>query len=112
MAINYQRTRTRYVVCIKNKGYRASLEKRKIYKVIPDAEASAHKLIRVVDESGEDYLYPTLDFHEKESPTGNRLDALTGARKGQHSIRINDQYRICFVWTDSGPDQVEITAHR
>lgn len=41
-------------------------------------------------------------------PPGNRLEALTGHRKGQHSIRINDQYRICFVWATSGPDQVEI----
>ena len=40
---------------------------------------------------------------------GNRLEALSGERKGQHSIRINEQYRICFAWTDSGPDQVEIT---
>ena len=38
----------------------------------------------------------------------NKLEALSGGRKGQHSIRINDQYRICFVWTESGPDQVEI----
>lgn len=41
-------------------------------------------------------------------PPGNKLEALSGGRKGQHSIRINDQYRICFVWTDQGPDQVEI----
>ena len=41
-------------------------------------------------------------------PPGNQLEALSGDRKGQHSIRINDQYRICFVWTDAGPDQVEI----
>jgi plasmid maintenance system killer protein len=39
---------------------------------------------------------------------GNKLEALSGDRKGQYSIRINDQYRICFVWTESGPDQVEI----
>jgi toxin HigB-1 len=38
----------------------------------------------------------------------NRLEALKGYRKGQHSIRINDQWRICFVWTKSGPDAVEI----
>ena len=38
----------------------------------------------------------------------NKLETLSGDRKGQHSIRINDQYRICFVWTESGPDQVEI----
>ena|ERR1022692_5233495 len=41
-------------------------------------------------------------------PPGNRLEALVGDRKGQHSIRINDQYRICFQWTAAGPDQVEI----
>jgi len=42
------------------------------------------------------------------SPPGNRLEALKGNRQGQHSIRINDQWRICFVWTAAGPDQVEI----
>ena len=41
-------------------------------------------------------------------PPGNRLEALAGDRQGQHSIRINDQYRICFVWKDNEPDQVEI----
>jgi len=42
------------------------------------------------------------------APPGNRLEALKGDRKGQHSIRINDQWRICFVWTDVGPAKVEI----
>lgn len=46
---------------------------------------------------------------ELRVPPGNRLEALSGDRKGQHSIRINEQYRICFTWTDAGPDQVEIT---
>ena len=41
-------------------------------------------------------------------PPGNRLEALKGARKGQHSIRINDQWRICFDWQDGGPSNVEI----
>jgi len=41
-------------------------------------------------------------------PPGNRLEALQGDRRGQHSIRINDQYRICFRWTDSGPEDVEV----
>ena len=41
-------------------------------------------------------------------PPGNRLEALKGDRAGQHSIRINDQYRICFTWTTAGPDKVEI----
>lgn len=41
-------------------------------------------------------------------PPGNRLEALKGERKGQHSIRINDQWRICFEWHDGGPGNVEI----
>lgn len=41
-------------------------------------------------------------------PPGNRLEALKGDRAGQHSIRVNDQWRICFVWTDAGPEEVEI----
>ena len=41
-------------------------------------------------------------------PAANRLEALKGERTGQHSIRVNDQYRVCFVWTDLGPTDVEI----
>jgi len=48
----------------------------------------------------------TLDF--LRSPPGNRLEALKGDRVGQCSIRVNDQFRVCFVWTDSGPANVEI----
>jgi proteic killer suppression protein len=44
-----------------------------------------------------------------EIPPGNHLEALKGDRKGQHSIRINDQYRICFWWADDGAHDVEIT---
>lgn len=49
-------------VCVRNAGYPASLELRKIYEVLPDPEAAAHRLIRVIDESGEDYLYPKNFF--------------------------------------------------
>ena len=42
-------------------------------------------------------------------PPGNRLEHLRGDRAGQHSIRINDQWRICFTWSSSGPADVEIT---
>ena len=48
----------------------------------------------------------TLEF--LRSPPGNRLEALERERRGQHSIRINDQWRICFRWTDAGPEDVEI----
>lgn len=48
----------------------------------------------------------TLEF--LRSPPGNRLEALHGDREGQHSIRVNDQWRICFRWTAAGPEDVEI----
>ena len=41
-------------------------------------------------------------------PPGNRLEALRGDRDGQHSIRINDQFRLCFIWSEAGPEAVEI----
>ena len=55
-----------------------------------------------------DQLDSVTSFDELRVPPGNRLEALKGDREGQHSIRINEQYRICFVWTDIGPDAVEI----
>lgn len=51
-----------YVICIRNEEYPASLESRKIYKLIPDRAAANHGLLRVIDESGEDYLYPADYF--------------------------------------------------
>lgn len=57
-----KKTKTRLVVCIDNTGYPASLELRKVYQVLPDSEAKAHGQMRVVDESGEDYLYPASLF--------------------------------------------------
>jgi proteic killer suppression protein len=42
------------------------------------------------------------------SPPNNRLEALKGDRKGQHSIRVNDQYRLCFCWTSEGPEDVDL----
>jgi len=56
--MNQNSLETQFAVCIKNEGYPASLEIRKIYQVIPDPQAARHHFIRVVDESGEDYLYP------------------------------------------------------
>jgi toxin HigB-1 len=55
-----------------------------------------------------DQLDSVVSLDELRIPLGNQLKALQADRAGQHSIRINDQYRICFVWTDSGPTHVEI----
>lgn len=53
-------------------------------------------------------LDAAVSLGELRVPPGNRLEALKGNRKGQYSLRINDQWRICFVWTDAGPEQVAI----
>jgi len=55
-----------------------------------------------------DYLKEAADLSDLRAPPGNRLEALRGDRSGQHSIRVNDQYRICFVWTEEGPAEVKI----
>jgi proteic killer suppression protein len=54
-----------------------------------------------------DQLHAAATLHFLAAPPGNRLEALKGDRAGQHSIRINDQFRLCFVWTDQGPEMVE-----
>jgi proteic killer suppression protein len=55
------------------------------------------------------YLDAAVDLNDLRSPPGNRLEALGRDRDGQHSIRVNDQFRVCFIWTDEGPKDVEIT---
>ena len=57
-----QQTHTMFVICVNNTEYTAALELRKIYQVIPDETAATHGLVRVIDESGKDYLYPTSYF--------------------------------------------------
>nr|WP_251702202.1 type II toxin-antitoxin system RelE/ParE family toxin [Pseudomonas boanensis] len=53
-------------------------------------------------------LNAATELRDLRSPPGNRLEPLSHDRAGQHSIRINDQWRLCFVWTDAGPVDVEI----
>jgi hypothetical protein len=66
------------VVCINNEGYSASLEKRKIYVGLRDALAEKHGLVRVVDESGDDYLYPKAFFRPIELPQSTKRAVLAG----------------------------------
>ena len=60
------------VVCIRNDDYEVSLERRKIYEILPDADAERHGQVRVIDESGEDYLYPANYFVRLDLPQGTR----------------------------------------
>jgi len=57
-----KRSEARFVLCVRNKDYAASLELRKVYQVLTDSQASKHRQMRVIDESGEDYLYPEEYF--------------------------------------------------
>ncbi|MDD5033410.1 MAG: hypothetical protein PHE55_01515 [Methylococcaceae bacterium] len=57
-----------FVVCVKNDDYAASLELRKLYEVLPDEDAAKHGQVRIIDESGEDYLYPESFFAPVELP--------------------------------------------
>jgi proteic killer suppression protein len=63
-------------------------------------EAVAQRKLQMLDDA--------VELRDLASPPGNRLEALKDDRKGQHSIRINDQWRVCFVWTENGPKNVEI----
>jgi hypothetical protein len=67
------------VICVKNDGYHVSLERRKLYVSIADPEAEKHGQLRVIDESGEDYLYPRKFFVAVELPQSVRLAVLTAA---------------------------------
>jgi toxin HigB-1 len=66
----------------------------------PDLVATARRKLKWLDGAAK--------LRDLQSPPGNRLEALSGDRAGQHSIRINDQWRICFRWSDGGADDVEI----
>lgn len=63
-------------------------------------ESVAQRKLQMLDAAAE--------LRDLRAPPGNRLEALSGDRAGQHSIRINEQWRICFEWTENGPTRVEI----
>ena len=64
--------------------------------------------IKIVAERKLTQLHAAVSLEALKAPPGNHLEALVGNRRGQHSIRVNDQWRICFVWTDEGVKDVEI----
>lgn len=76
-------------------------QRRSVRKLGPDVQRAALRKLVILDAA------ETLQ--DLRVPPGNRLEKLKGNRSGQHSIRINDQWRICFRWTTAGPEDVEIT---
>jgi hypothetical protein len=69
----------RLVVCVNNDGYSASLEQRKIYVALRDVDAEKHGLLRIIDESGDDYLYPKAFFRAIALPSGVKKAVLAAA---------------------------------
>lgn len=65
-----------------------------------DIETVARRKLEQLNQAGQ--------LKDLRAPPGNRLEALKGDRSGQHSIRVNDQFRVCFCWTEGGPEDVEI----
>lgn len=73
-----------------------------------NARKTCPRLLWSVARRKLDQINASVELNDLRSPPGNHLESLQGDRKGQHSIRINDQYRICFEWTKSGAIDVEI----
>ena len=71
---------------------------RRSRKLPPDIQPAALRKLRLLNQA--------RALNDLRVPPGNRLEALKGDRAGQHSIRINDQWRICFVWSEGGPSHV------
>jgi len=82
-----QKRLRQFVVCVRNEGYDVSLERRKIYVSLADDEAAKHGLMRVVDESGEDYLYPLAFFAPIELPPSVRRAVMQAAYLGVQRTR-------------------------
>lgn len=78
---------------------KAMFEGRRIRRFV-NIESTAMRKLAILNRAGR------LD--DLRVPPGNRLEALKGDRRGQYSIRVNDQFRICFVWAATGPAEVEI----
>lgn len=74
-----------------------------------EARATCRKEIWPVARRKLDQLNAVVSLNSLRIPPGNKLEGMKGDRRGQYSIRINDQFRVCFIWTPDGPERVEIT---
>lgn len=83
----------------KDKITKAIFEGKRVKKLPEDLQRKAERKLLRIDAA--------VSLDDLRVPPGNRLEALSGDREGQHSIRVNDQWRICFVWADDGVYDVE-----
>ena len=93
------------IISFKNKGSEDIFNG----KNTKEARKACPRSLWIITARKLDQLDSIISLDELRVPPGNMLEPLKGKRKGQYSIRINNQYRICFKWSENGPDQVEIT---
>ena len=84
----------------RNKRTESLWNRRRVPGIDPKIQQTALRKLRM--------LAAAVSLEDLRVPPGNRLESLRADRKGQHSIRINDQWRICFVWRDGGAEDVEV----
>lgn len=84
----------------RNKDTQAVAERRRVRRLPEDIQRRAQRKLMILNNA--------TNVNDLRVPPGNRLEALSGDRDGQHSVRINDQWRICFVWSDGNAYEVEI----
>ena len=84
----------------RDKNTKAVAERRRVRKLPEDIQRRAQRKLMILNNA--------TNLDDLRVPPGNRLEALSGDRDGQHSIRINDQWRVCFVWNDGNAYRVEI----
>lgn len=89
------------IYSFRNKITAAIFHGYQVRKLHPDLQRRAKKQL--------DVIHSTADLQDLRSPPSNRLEKLSGDRKGQYSVRIDSQYRVCFRWTSRGAEDVEIT---
>jgi proteic killer suppression protein len=92
------------ILSFKNQGTRDIFDSKNTKEARKTCPASLNRVAtRKLDQ-----INAAISLQDLRSPPNNRLETLLGDRAGQHSIRINAQYRICFIWTETGAEQVEI----
>jgi proteic killer suppression protein len=100
LTLNAERDSLELVITSFRSAETELLHRRERSRRFRDVEAVVRRKLRQLDSA--------IELRDLAAPPGNRLEALRGSRKGQHSIRINDQWRVCFVWREGNAYEVEI----
>ena len=92
------------ILSFRNRDTRAVAERRRVRKFSVDIQRRAQRKLMMLNSA--------KSINDLRVPPGNRLESLAGDREGQYSIRINNQWRVCFVWSEGNAHDVEIVDYR